>query len=98
MHSSEEAPQLKLKPLPSGLKYANLGSGMLKPRWDGPFYCKGSVEDPRDGKILKINGQRLKPFLGGVIPEEETMSLEIPAYWDATWTLKEPYEVVPYLF
>ena len=31
-----------------------------------------------------INGQMLKPFLGGVIPEEETMSLEIPAYWDAT--------------
>ena len=25
VHSSEEAPQLELKPLPSGLKYANLG-------------------------------------------------------------------------
>ena len=42
------------------------------------------VENPRDGRILKINGQRLKPFLGAVILEEETMSLEIPAYWDAT--------------
>ena len=42
------------------------------------------VEDPRDGRILKVNGQRLKPFLGGVIPKEETMSLEILAYWDAT--------------
>ena len=42
------------------------------------------VEDPRDDRILKVNGQRLKPYLGGVIPEEETMSLEIPAYWDAT--------------
>ena len=41
------------------------------------------VEDPRDGRILKVNGQRLKTFLGGVILEE-TMSMEIPAYWDAT--------------
>ena len=32
MHSSEEAPQLVLKPLPSGLKYAYLGPGKLKPR------------------------------------------------------------------
>ena len=42
------------------------------------------VEDPRNGRNLKINEQKLKPFLGGVILEEETMSLEIPAYWDAT--------------
>ena len=42
------------------------------------------VEDPRNGRILKVNGQILKPFLGGVISKEETMSLEIPAYWDAT--------------
>ena len=41
------------------------------------------VKDPRNGRILKINGQRLKPFLVGVILEEETMSFEIPAYWDA---------------
>ena len=90
MHSSEEAPQLELKPLPSGLKYAYLGLGKLKPKWDGPFIVREMfnhevviVEDPRDGRILKVNGQRLKPYLGGVIPEEETMSLEIPAYWDA---------------
>ena len=91
IHSSEEAPQLELKPLPGGLKYAYLGLGKLKLRWDGPFIVRkvfnhGAVvvEDPRDGRIVKVNGQRLKPFLGGVIPEEETMSLEIPAYWDAT--------------
>ena len=90
VHSSEEAPQLELKPLPNGLKYAFLGSSKLKPRWDGPFIVKDvfnhgavAVEDPRDGRILKINGQRLKPFLGGVIPNEEIMSMEIPAYWDA---------------
>ena len=91
MHSSEEAPQLELKLLPGGLKYANLGPDKLNPRWDGPFIVRevfnhGAivVEDPRNGRILKVNEQRLKPFLGGVIPEEETMSLEIPAYWDAT--------------
>ena len=91
VHSSEEAPQLELKPLPGGLKYAFSGLGKLKPRWDGPFIVRDVfnhgvvvVEDPKDGRILKINGQRLKPFLGGVIPKEETMSMEIIAYWDAT--------------
>ena len=90
VHSSEEAPQLELKPLLGGLKYANLVLGKLKPRWDGPFIVRevfnhGAVvvKDPRNGRILKINGQRLKPFLVGVILEEETMSFEIPAYWDA---------------
>ena len=87
VHSSEEAPQLELKPLLGGLKYAYLGPGKLKPRWDDPFIVRevfnhGAVivEDSKDGRILKINGQRLKPFLGEVIPEEETMSLEIPTY------------------
>ena len=91
VHSSEEAPQLELKPLLGGLKYAFSGPGKLKPRWNGPFIVRDVfnhgvvvVEDPKDGRILKINGQRLKPFLGGVIPKEETMSMEILAYWDAT--------------
>ena len=82
---------MELKPLLGGLKYAYLDLGKLKPRSDGPFIVRkvfnhGAVVVmvPRDGRILKINGQRLKPFLGGVIPEEETMSLEIPAYWDVT--------------
>ena len=90
VHSSEEALQLEFKPLLGGLKYAYLGSGKLKPRWDGPFIVREVfnyeaivVENPRNGRILKVNGQRLKPFLGRVIPEEETMSLEIPTYWDA---------------
>ena len=87
VHSSEKAPQLELKPLFDGLKYAYLGPGKLKPRWDGPFIVREVfdhkaivVEDPRDGRILKVNGQRLKPYLGEVVPEEETMLLEIPAY------------------
>ena len=82
---------MELKPLPGGLKYTYLGPGKIKPRWDGPFLVRevfnhGAVvaEDPKDGRIVKVNGQRLKPFLGGVKLEEETMSLEILTYWDAT--------------
>ena len=41
------------------------------------------VEDLRDGRVLKVNGQRLKPYLGGVIPKEETMPMEVPTYWNA---------------
>ena len=64
---------MELKPLPGGLKYAYLGPGKLKPRWDDPFIVSEVfnhgvvvVEDPGDGRILKVNGQRLKPYLGGV--------------------------------
>uniref|UniRef100_A0A2N9IQP0 Reverse transcriptase RNase H-like domain-containing protein n=1 Tax=Fagus sylvatica TaxID=28930 RepID=A0A2N9IQP0_FAGSY len=66
-------------------------SGKLRTRWDGPYIVKevfdyGAVviEDPRDGRILKVNGQRLRPYLGEVVPAEETMSLELPTYGDAS--------------
>uniref|UniRef100_A0A2N9IEQ5 RNA-directed DNA polymerase n=1 Tax=Fagus sylvatica TaxID=28930 RepID=A0A2N9IEQ5_FAGSY len=63
----------------------------LVTRWDGPYIVKevfdyGAVviEDPRDGRILKVNGQRLRPYLGEVVPAEEIMSLELPTYGDAS--------------
>ena len=63
MHSSEEALKLELKSLLGGLKYAYLGPGKLKPTWDGPFIGRKVfnheavvVKDPRDGRILKVNG------------------------------------------
>ena len=63
VHSSEKAPQLELKPPLSGLKYAYLGPGKLKPRWDGPFIVRevfnhGAivVEDSGDDRILKVDG------------------------------------------
>uniref|UniRef100_A0A2N9ICQ5 Integrase catalytic domain-containing protein n=1 Tax=Fagus sylvatica TaxID=28930 RepID=A0A2N9ICQ5_FAGSY len=66
-------------------------SGKLRTRWDGPYIVKevfdyGAVviEDPRDGRILKVNGQRLRPYLGEVVPAEEIMSLELPTYGDAS--------------
>jgi hypothetical protein len=42
------------------------------------------IEDPRDGRILNVNGQRLRPYLGEVVPAEEIMSLELPTYGDAS--------------
>jgi hypothetical protein len=66
-------------------------SGKLRTRWDGPYIVKevfdyGAVviEDPRDDRILKVNGQRLRPYLGEVVPAEEIMSLELPTYGDAS--------------
>jgi hypothetical protein len=45
--------------------------GKLKSRWSGPFevvkvYPYGSVEilSPKSGEIFKVNGQRLKVYLG----------------------------------
>ena len=45
-------------------------SGKLRTRWDGPYIVKevfdyGAIviEDPRNGRILKVNGQRLRPYI-----------------------------------
>jgi hypothetical protein len=66
-------------------------STKLRTRWDDPYIVKevfdyGTIviEDPRDGRILKVNGQRLKQYLGEVVLAEETMSLELPTYGDAS--------------
>ena len=63
--------------------------GKLRSRWDGSYVVKRvfengaiEVEDPRDGRIFKVNGQRLKPALDRFVPEEETISLENPVYRD----------------
>ncbi|KAI5347438.1 hypothetical protein L3X38_015317 [Prunus dulcis] len=61
----------------------------LRTKWTGPFIAKRvfpygifEVEDPKNGNILKVNGQRLKPYLGRCIPEDETVSLNEPVYQD----------------
>jgi hypothetical protein len=63
--------------------------GKLRSRWDGPYVVKRAfengaieVEDPRDGRIFKVNGQRLKPALDRFVPEEKTISWEDPIYRD----------------
>jgi len=49
----------------------------LKSKWSGPFLVKsvsphGAVElmTPKGDKLFKVNGQRVKPYLGGDLPKE----------------------------
>lgn len=63
--------------------------GKLRSRWDGPFTVisvspHGAVElrDPKDGKIFKVNGQRLKPCIQNPDPgaDVESVQLTDPTY------------------
>ncbi|KAM7514627.1 hypothetical protein LguiA_004210 [Lonicera macranthoides] len=64
----------------------HLFPGKLKSRWTGPFIVKHvypygavMVEDPKNGFVFKVNGQRLKQFLE--IPTlEESIPLKEPTY------------------
>ena len=64
----------------------HLHPGKLRSRWTGPFVVKRvfpngavEVEDPTDGRILKVNGQRLKNYLERVNQVEEII-LDDPVY------------------
>ncbi|XP_024024964.1 uncharacterized protein LOC112092621 [Morus notabilis] len=64
----------------------HLHPGKLRSRWTGPFIVKRifpngavEVEDPTDGRILKVNGQRLKNYLEQVNQVEEII-LDDPVY------------------
>ena len=48
----------------------HLFPGKLRSRWSGPFIVRTGfshgaieIENPKNGDVFKINGQRLKPFL-----------------------------------
>jgi len=66
----------------------HLFPGKLRSRWTGPFvvcmvFSHGAVEieDPKNGAVFKVNGQRLKPFLEMPVSDnEEVMSLHDPQY------------------
>jgi hypothetical protein len=67
----------------------HLFPGKLRSRWTGPFVVKNvypygtvEIENPQNGNIFKVNGQRLKPFLENYIPEVESTPLEDPIYQD----------------
>ena len=52
---------------------------------DWPFHHKNrfphravEIIDPKDGHEFKVNGQRLKPFLEGYVPEAEDIQLGDP--------------------
>ena len=59
--------------------------GKLQSCWIGPYivkkvYLHGAVEieDPMNGTVTKVNGQRLKPFLEGFDSLLESIQLEDP--------------------
>ncbi|KAL5562718.1 hypothetical protein UlMin_032465 [Ulmus minor] len=63
--------------------------GKLRSRWKGPYVVKSvfpngvvEVEDPSDGRVFRVNGQRLKLYLEHERIEErpEEVSLEPPVY------------------
>ena len=63
--------------------------GKLRSRWNGPFIVKvvhpyGAVEieNPKNGKIFKVNGQRLKPFMENFDRQEGSEELVDPLYQD----------------
>ena len=63
--------------------------GKLLSWWTGPFIVKvvypyGAVEieNPKNGKIFKVNGQRLKPFLENFDRQESSEELVDPLYRD----------------
>ena len=66
----------------------HLFPGKLRSRWTGPFLVKKvfshgaiEIENPSNGVIFKVNGQRLKPFLElPVKTVEDAMVLYEPTY------------------
>ena len=59
--------------------------GKLKPRWMGPFIVQqahpnGSVDllNPNDDRVIKVNGQRVKPYVVQQTAREEILLLDPP--------------------
>ena len=63
--------------------------GKLRSRWTRPFivkivhpYCIVEIENPENGKLFKVNGQRLNPFMENFDRQESTEELVDPVYQD----------------
>ena len=63
----------------------HLFPGKLNSRWTGPFivqraYHNGSVDllNPNDNRVIKVNGQRVKPYVVQQIVREEILLLDLP--------------------
>ena len=63
--------------------------GKLRSLWTGPFvvnvvypYGAVEIENPKNGKSFKVNGQRLKPFLKHFDRQESSEGLVDPLYQD----------------
>ncbi|XP_062115167.1 uncharacterized protein LOC133829456, partial [Humulus lupulus] len=65
----------------------HLFPGKLRSRWSGPYIVRivfphGAIEieNPKNGDIFKVNGQKLKPFLELKSNEVDEILLEDPVY------------------
>ena len=63
----------------------HLFPGKLKSRWTGPFivqqaYPNGSVDllNPNDNRVIKVNGQRVMPYVVQQTVREEILLLDPP--------------------
>ena len=63
----------------------HLFQGKLKSRWIGPFiihqaYLNGSVDllNPKDNRVFKVNGQRVKPYAAQHLANEKEIHLLDP--------------------
>ena len=63
----------------------HLFPGKLKSRWTGPFIVQqappnGSVDllNPNDDRVIKVNGQRVKPYVVQQTVIEEILLLDPP--------------------
>ena len=61
--------------------------GKLRSRWTGPFLVRNvfvngvvKIEDPKDGRIFKVNDQRLKILIDRQVPDVEDIPLVDPVY------------------
>jgi hypothetical protein len=68
----------------------HLFAGKLRSRWAGPYVVKSvaphgaiEIENESNGNVFKVNGQRLKPFLGHFEVGEPDEELGNPVYSDA---------------
>ncbi|XP_058192106.1 uncharacterized protein LOC131309500 [Rhododendron vialii] len=68
----------------------HLFPGKLRSRWAGPYVVKSvaphgaiEIENESSGNVFKVNGQRLKPFLGHFEIGEPDEELGDPVYSDA---------------
>ena len=64
--------------------------GKLRSKWTGPFMVKTvypygvvEIENPENGKFIKVNGQRIKLFLENFDRHESIEELVDPVYQDA---------------
>ena len=65
----------------------HLFPGKLRSRWSGPFLIKHvypygavDIENPKNGNVFKVNGQRLKLFLENQPTQGEILCLSDPCY------------------